>query len=277
VVHCFNCGWKGNVYSLLESVSPSLYNSYKNERRAVSLDLLKPKEYKPQEEIKIDVSFFDSVRELPKNLFDLPDVFKQIEHGDPYYEYLKGRGMSDDKISMFLKSEGDIVYNNQRVQLNGYIVLPLRCLDKVYGFQVRSIKDKKFYTFIPEENHGYKVWNWFNIDVNKPVYVFESYFDALSSGLDNIVAQLGATLSEDRLKEVKEAIFVLDNQHIDPTAKAESIKYAKRGHKVMVWPKGIIYKDFNDMLKKGAEVSKIANFIQKNIDQGLTAEIKLRL
>lgn len=277
VVHCFNCGWKGNMYSLLETVSPTLYNSYKNERRSTSLDLLKPKEQEVRQDFKVDVSFFDNLRELPPALFELPTQFEYITKGDEFYEYIKSRGLTDEQINMFRKCNTDIVYNNQRVALVGYIILPLWCNDKVYGFQARSIKDKKFYTFIPEENHGYKVWNWFNVDVTQPVYVFESYFDALSSGLTNIVAQLGATLSEDRLKEVKEVIFVLDNQFVDPTARTESIKYAKRGHKVMIWPKGIKYKDFNDMLKKGADVIKIASFIKKHIEQGLTAEVKLKI
>lgn len=278
VVHCFNCGWKGNMYSFLETVSPHLYTAYKNEKRATSFNDLvsfnEPQEPK-EDDYVIDVSFFDNLREEPTKLFDVPPQFKEIEKGDPFYNYLVSRKMNDEQIKMFLKCNDDIVYNNERVSLKGYIILPLWCKNKLYGFQARSITNKQFYTFVPEENSGFKVWNWYNVDPLKPIYVFESYFDALSSGLDNIVAQLGATLSVDRMAEADDFVFVLDNQWIDSTARTESLKYAKDDHRVMIWPKGIQYKDFNEILKKGGTREKIASFINKNIDEGLTAVIKL--
>jgi len=280
VIHCFNCNWKGNMYTFLETVNPHLYNSYKNEKRATSLNNLvrtqQPKEEEPLPDI--DVSFFDSVRQSPPKVFDLPEQFKVIEQDDEFYKYLMSRCMTPKQINMFRKCDGIITYNGQNIALEGYIILPLWYNDKVYGFQARSIKDKMFYTFVPEENHGYKVWNWFNVNVDETIYVFESYFDALSSGLDNVVAQLGATLSEDRLNEVNDIVFVLDNQRVDPTAKVESIKYAKKGHKVMIWPPNKIkFKDFNEILKSGGTREKISEFIKRNIDEGLTAEVKLKV
>jgi hypothetical protein len=281
-VHCFNCGWMGNMFSLLETVSPSLYNAYKNERRGQSFsDLIKTKEPEKEKEIevKIDVSVFDNLRESPYELFDLPPQFKEIEVGDEYYDYLKSRKMTDDIISMFRKCNDKIVYQGNEMLLEKYLIIPLWCGNKVYGYQARSIRDKQFYTFIPDENSGYKVWNWFKLDMNKTIYVFESYFDALSSGLDNVCAQLGATLSVDRIKEGKENIvFVLDNQRVDPTAKTETIKYIKQGHRVMVWPnKNIKFKDFNEILKSGGNRERISHFIKTNIDDGITAEISLKV
>lgn len=282
-IHCFNCGWSGNMFSMLELISPSLYDSYKNERRSESLNdlqsLYTKKEDNEEDNLPdINVDFFDKVRVKPCNLFDVPTQFKEIVYNDDYYNYLVGRKMTDEYIKLFMRCEGMIDYNGQKVDLNGYIILPLWCGDKLYGFQARHLVNKQFYTFIPEENSGFKIWNWFNVDVEQPVYVFESYFDAMSSGLTNIIAQLGATLSEDRLDELDEPVFVLDNQRIDPTANTESIKYIRRGYKVMVWPKkGIRYKDFNEILKNGGTTEKISKFILSNIDDGITAELALTM
>lgn len=284
-IHCFNCGWSGNMFSFLELVSPGLYNSYKNEKRSDSFNQLQTYESSTKVEIdtddiikNINVSFFDNLRTKPPKLFDLPNEFKEIEVGDEFYNYLIERKMTPDIIKKFRKCEGSIVYNNQPVELKKYIVLPLWCGSQVYGFQVRHIQHKQFYTFIPEENEGYKVWNWFDVNMDEDLYIFESYFDALSSGLTNITAQLGATLSEDRLKEAKKPIFVLDNQRVDPTAREESLKYVRRGYKVMVWPnKNIKYKDFNEILKKGGTREQISKFITNNLDEGLTAELSLMM
>ena len=282
-VHCFNCGWKGNMFSLLELISPSLYNSYKNEKRSDSFNALSNshKEVKSiEDDIVINLDCFDSLRARPPKLFDLPSEFKDIEVGDDFYNYLKSRKMTDEIIQLFKKCNSSITYNGQLVELNNYIILPLWCDKQVYGFQARHISHKQFYTFIPEENSGYKVWNWFDVYIDEDLYIFESYFDALSSGLPlkNIVAQLGATLSVERLKESKKPIFVLDNQRIDPTARVESLKYIRMGYKVMVWPnKNIKYKDFNDILKNGGNLEKISNFIKSNIDDGITAEISLMM
>ena len=279
IIHCFNCHWTGSMYKFIEHISPGLLQSYKSEKRSESFNSLLNSNKKEEivEDFKIDVSFFDDVRELPPKLFDLPLEFKQIEVGDDFYNYLKSRCMSDEQINLFRKCESSVVYNNEAVPLVGYIILPLWCNNKVYGFQARSIKEKKFYTFIPEENHGYKVWNWFDINVSEPVYIFESYFDALSSGIKNSTAQLGANLSEDRLNEIEEAIFALDNQRVDKTAKEESIKYLKRGFKVMIWPKGINHKDFNSILQLSKDSTKISKFIKKNVSEGLSAIVSLTL
>ena len=291
-VHCFNCGWKGNMYKFLEEVSPYLYSSYKNEKRSTSLNkLYERREYKPSIAEQPDamniishedcqVTEHDLLNEfnlaLPPVLYDVPPNFNEIEENDIYWDYLKGRGMSKE-IHLFKKCSDSIVYNDNEISLDGYVILPLMCYDKMYGFQIRSVEGKSFYSFIPEQNAGFKVWNWFNVDHSQPVYIFESYFDALSSGLINVTAQLGASLNEDRIKETKDPIFVLDNQNVDPTAKKVLLQQVKLGHKVMIWPKGIEPKDFNDILRKGAERIKISLFITNNIHQGMKAELKLKL
>ena len=100
----------------------------------------------------------------------------------------------------------------------------------------------------------------------------------MSSGLENVVAQLGANLGEDRINELKEPIFCLDNFRVDEKAQEESLKYAQKGYKVFIWPKGSErFKDTNDLRKINVPYEKIANMINSNIFSGLPAQMRLKL
>jgi hypothetical protein len=158
------------------------------------------------------------------------------------------------------------------------IIVPFVLGDKWYGFQARSIKEKKFLVILPEENQGFKVWNFFNVDLTKPVYVFESIYDAYSSGKENVIAQAGATLSDSVLKLIK-PIFCLDNQFQDDTANKESMKYIDKGFNVFVWDNRIKEKDFNSLLVKVGlnNKNKISKLIDNRVYKGLRGTVSLRL
>ena len=104
--------------------------------------------------------------------------------------------MFDDDLNPFSRCH-DVICQNVikdfsnacRFPINDYLVIPLYCNNKMYGFYSRSMNEHKFYTYIPDKNTGFKVWNLYNIDTTKPVYVFEGIFDALSAyqcGLTNV-------------------------------------------------------------------------------------------
>ena len=38
-----------------------------------------------------------------------------------------------------------------------------------------------------DKNIGYKIWDWFNANKEKEVFVFEAIFDAVSSNLKNVI------------------------------------------------------------------------------------------
>jgi len=93
---------------------------------------------------------------------------------------------------------------------------------KWYGFQALGYKEKRFFVYLLNGNSSWKVENWDNIDLNEDVYIFESIYDRLSSGIKNSIAILGASLHENRLKELKKPIFCFDNFHIDKKALTET-------------------------------------------------------
>ena len=120
---------------------------------------------------------------------------------------------------------------------------------------------------------GEKVWNLSFIDKTQPVYVFESIFDAVSSGLDNVVALLG--IAKNSSLDGLDLVYCLDNQKVDKTSFETSRKLAKENQKIMVWDDDH-FKDFNEVLVYfNGDKTIIQNMILKNVYKGLEAYVRL--
>ena len=202
----------------------------------------------------------------------LKSALKPIE-GSPAEQYLKSRGfeISDSKnLGQWFWCPTDLKIGDQLFKTSKSIVIPLYWQNNIYGFYSRHLTEKIFYSYINPSAQGFKVWNWFNIDKTKPVYIFEGIFDALSaikSGLTNSVACMQATLPEDRISELAEPVFCLDNDRIG----LKNILKLCRNYKVCVFDNP--YKDCNEMLLAGLDVK---SEIDNHIETGIKAEIKIR-
>lgn len=331
IVHCFNCGFKNNMYSFLQqpAVNPTLYEQYVKEKRELNFNALKTKAKEKNEfsEAVVDIGFtynpsnpsnpttstgtgeaniegpsepesktnsektqpsensngpilFEG-KEIPPKVFILPREFVTAGSNAEALDYLTNRRVNSD--GLFYSTDW-LEFEGKRMPLKDSIIIPLWVSEPdgiCYGFQARSIREKFFYTFIPEENTGWKVWNWFGIERDKPVFVFESVFDALSSGLpsNRISAALGADLSPERELEVKEAIMCYDNQRCDHTAYTKSIELLNKQKRVFIWPTEIKEKDSNSWLKNHPESSskEFASIILNNLHNDMKGIMRLKL
>jgi hypothetical protein len=230
----------------------------------------------PQKKITEQIEQNEQNKHLP-NLVPEPKGFSDFS--EDVLEYLALRGIAPREDWLYSPKNNRIVFEGATILLSEYIIIPLTYKNKWYGFQALGWKQKRFFIYLAEGNTSWKVWNYFNIDKNKPVYIFESIYDAISSGLDNVISQLGATISKDRLDELDDPVFCLDNFRVDERAKEESEKYASEGYKVFMWPKEMPnnIKDFNDLLKKQVPLEKIKNLITSNIEEGISAAIKIKM
>lgn len=123
-----------------------------------------------------------------------------------------------------------------------------------------------------DRNIGYKLWNWFNVKKDEPVYIFEGIFDAIAGGLKNSIALMGAKLPDARLKELSKPVFVLDN---DRTGLLNGISYSRKGCDIYVQPNTYPEKDMNELLLKNPDLN-IPGFIQENVFKGISAEVRLK-
>jgi len=266
LINCFNSGCaceNKTIYSFLRDFYPHLLPAYKKETFGDKINNLK------QNQSLGDMVSMDAVlkpKTEPKpDLYDLSMFFNPLTQ--PYIDYLENRGITPGK--WFIGKEnikiGEIVYN-----IKDYLIIPLVCDGKHYGFYSRSIDKKDFITFV--STVGFKVWNWFNVNKKEPVYIFEAIFDGISTGYTNIIANLGAKIPQDRLDQLREPIFCLDN---DKTGIEMSIGYANQGHKVFVMPNVFLEKDFNE-LKLNHPTLDIKKLIAENTFTGISATTRLK-
>lgn len=275
-INCFNEGCAAqnkNVYSFLRDLFPELLPAYKKETFNDTISDIKESRNKDSEwslkDLLSDLAKTEPVEEVcPVLTQDLSMYFDDIS-GTPGVNYLLNRNIIYDE------SFGKWYFGKQNLEISGTfynlvsnVIVPLYYKDEMYGFYSRSIDKKDFVTYMNDVNVGYKVWNWFNVNKSEPVYIFEGIFDAISSGEKNIIALLGARLPDDRLKELNNPVFCLDN---DRTGINNMIKYAKMGYTVYVQPNDLHEKDMNELVLSHGSVN-----IKDNLYTGLSAITRLK-
>ena len=267
LVHCYNCGWHSNLPNFLKVVNKDFYEDFRRRKKFSSFNKLKRIKKLNNNEVK-------NINE-PSLFLD----FKKLgftQNVKPLLEYLEKRNLKEFSY-LFYYSKDNIFFEDKTLPLKNCLIIPLFFKNKIYGFQARNLDTKFFYTFLPQENSGFKVWNFFNIEKNKPIFIFESVFDALSSGLPlkNIVAGLGADVPTNLVEQLKHPIFCLDNPFKDKKAREKYLQLIDDFHCV-IWGRGKEEKDFNELLNKYNK-SEIKEYIIKNVKKGLKAKIILEL
>ena len=272
-VNCFNgdCAAHNKTpYSFLRDFYPALLGQYKRENFGNTMerlangetDVLKKFE-KPKEEKKD-----------PVLVQDLSTFFTPILDKPEALEYVRSRGFTYDpeRYGEWFYGHQDLKIGDILYKTSNSLVIPLYYKDQMYGFYSRNIVEKVFYTYMHDTNIGFKIWNWFNIDKNQPVFIYEGIFDALAGGFPNSIASMGAKIPDERLKELKHPVFVLDN---DKTGFVNSINYAKQGHSVYVQPDTYPEKDMNSLMQEHPDINCV-DLIQENIFSGISAEVRLK-
>jgi len=272
MVHCYNCDYHYGLESFLDLINKDLVQRYKTEKFSEIKNIFqkgKPKEIKKVSEktIKIDE---------PYTKYKLDD-FKFLKKSLKVKEYLKSRNLSEFS-ELFLYADKNIEINNKFLPISDSIITPLFCKDEryVYGFQARKLSEKRFYNFIPDENSGFKIWNLNNVKKDEPLFIFESVFDALSSGLKigNISAILGSDLDLKRFN-FKYPIYALDNQWVDNTSMKKTKKLLQTDYCV-VWDKKFKVKDYNELLKL-INKDSVRKLLISGVEKGLSGIVKLSL
>ena len=294
LINCFNCGAHHNVYNFIKNYGPDLLDSYKRETFNTTIDNLRKQDdlldsivLKTPNKIETQEDSWDSI--VPEKQIaevithDLTSYFKPITESQEALDYLKGRGINYSEVQKtvgnFYTSSTDLKIGELTYKIKDSVIIPLYYNKVMYGFYSRKIHEKFFSTYNPDINIGYKIAFWFNIDKSKPVYIFESVFCALSaiqSGLTNSIALMSAKIPPERLAELKEPIFVLDN---DKTGILNAIEYSSESKaKIFIYPDYINeagIKDINELyLRSGG--SSLKETIDSNLYQGLSAAVRLK-
>lgn len=298
LIHCFNGDCELNtqksLYNFLKIYKQDLLFSYKNEKFKNNIN------YNFQiEESKIDENMssnwtqnFLIQKEQPFNQkeqkssisnnldnFKVYDVPKQLQKGNSIEidKFLILRRLSLDLIKNF----GDYYYANDNLLINGtfypikgFLVLPFWYGEygkKMYGFNARSLKEKKFINATLNKNYG--IWNFFNVDLNSPVFIFEAILDALSFNkmypkLTNIIALNTAHIDLNVLKLIKQPVFCLDNDKVGIQKMIDYTNITPNAN-FLIYDENLKYKDFNEALQNN-------DIIKLKFEKGFKAKLLLK-
>ena len=264
-IHCFNCGFSSSAYNYFKEFHSEYFSQYKKELGANKISSLKD----------VDLSEFaeNEHKAEPISLEAFKSNFNPLSSAS--IEYLKSRNFSSKDIEKMIVLEGNGVVElfGKKVNLNGFIVIPLINEDNlVFGYQARNIKEKKFLTIILKDFP--KLWGLNSIKNTNQLYIFESIFDAVSSGFDSTLAVLGITSAKNILENYKEATVFFDNQYVDEASHKTCLELAKEGYKIVIWDKNVKAKDVNELLNflTKDEIQRIA---RTETYEALKAYIKL--
>lgn len=255
---CHNCGISLSFNNFLKEVDPSLHKEFTIEKYKGGFTGKNFVTNTPDFEIKRPV--FNEKVNLPK-----------ASTNNIANQYLLQRKLNPEKYyyaSNFSKWVNEITYE-PNLKSEPRIVIPLFYNKKLIGVQGRALtkSDVKYIT-VMFDKHSPKIYNYDNVDKEKPVYVLEGPFDA--SFIKNSIAMCGADLDLKSLN-IHYPVYVYDNEPRNQEIHARMSKVIQQGYSIVIWPDTIKEKDVNDAVLAGHNVQEI---LSQNIYKNLEANLK---
>lgn len=280
LVHCFNGDCNLNTQTslgnFLKIYNPELYFNYKQEKFKNILYEKKEPEFNFDYKMNIKDIKDIKTKDMPQENIEIKtfDILNFLSNKDadlnPITNYLINRGFNADSLKMlnYYVGKTNFTFNGRYFKIKDYLVIPFIFNNKVYGFYSRSIIEKNFINF--SANPSLNIWNLFNVDLEKPVLIFEAILDAVSFSqiynFKNVVALNTNNISSEVLKLIKKPVFCFDNDNAGITKMIDYTKFENA--KFLIYP-DIKYKDFNEML--------LNNFkMDLKFEKGLKAKIELK-
>ncbi len=280
LVYCYNSGCDLNdsahiLRNFLDIINSPYLSAYKRETMGNQVDRLKEEKSLQSilEMVKNKTGQTNQEEQNPKKEIPLHKLFTKAKDVPECVKYLKDREI-EVQDDWFFSRDKYFEYNNKRVYLENYLLIPIYDEEKRYrGFYSRCIDKKDFSTFLLDGTE--KIWRE-NPSVI-PDIITEGIFDGISSGFTNPAAMLSAGISEEYRKTlpigINGPIFALDN---DETGNRKAQEYAQKGFRIFVWP-DIPYKDFNELRQSGMKEDKIKQMIEDGTHLGINAIVRLKM
>lgn len=260
---CHNCGASMSFNNFLKKLDPVLYKQYQMEKFKEGHAGKNFPTSAPKLEFKAPTFKKKTKIRLPK-----------ASMNEEAKAYLEKRKLDPDKFyytSSFKKWANTLTkaFDNTKYD-DARIVIPLYTKDgDLFGFQGRALGPSKvkYITIMLDDEHP-KVYGMDSVDTDKTVYVVEGPFD--STFINNGIAMCGADVDLHSL-QIKDLVYVYDNEPRNKEICSRIEKMIKRGEKVVIFPTRVQQKDLNDMVLAGIDVNSV---LESNTYQSLTATIK---
>ena len=276
-IHCKNCHRSWNTTQWIIEVSGKSFHDIKSES----------KEY---EYISIDYLQTDTTPTIVNNS-TLP--LDSINLNDPkQLEFYKDNLILQQCVTFMLKRRLTKAINSPKafyLSLKDFIHKNRLCIpftndsNDIEFYQTRSfldIKDDPLPKYLGKVGGSKTLFGADRISEDLDyIFIFEGPIDAMF--VNNGVAIGGVDITSEQRVSLNrypfhEKIWVLDNQHIDNTAKEVSHRLLDAGERIFIWPKLTNVKDINDIcvLKKLNELP--TKFIVENSLSGIQGKFKMK-
>jgi hypothetical protein len=273
VYKCHNCGFACNLYSVLESVSPSLCKEY-------AFEVFKEKNpepiVKPKEEKRVCV------------FTDLGTRLDLLNADHKAVKYVQSRQIPKDKYSSFYYSSdfSKIMRDFDRDgSKEARLVIPFydemgsligvqgRVLEMEVDAKNRKENERIRYITLKKEGQERLWYGLEKVNPRETVYVTEGPIDSMF--IPNAVAMQGAAWLEELPSKIANSnvVFIFDNEPRNAEISMILAKYIEAGRNVVIWPEEINKKDINDMILAYGQALTL-KLIINNVYSGLKAKMK---
>jgi hypothetical protein len=263
VYKCHNCGFSCNLYSVLETVSPTLCKEY-------SFEVYREKN--PNAEKKPEPKKHNPVfSELGTRLDLLNPEHKAVK-------YVESRKIPKEKYSNFYYTAdfGKIMRSfDKEGKAEERLVIPFYDeTGNLIGVQGRAFTENAIRYITLKQEGCERLWyNLDKVDPRSTVYVTEGPIDSMF--IPNGISMQGAGWLSELPEKIKNSklVFIFDNEPRNKEIVEVLAKYVEAGKEVVIWPEEINKKDINDMVVAYG-TSLTLKLIINNIYSGLKAKMK---
>lgn len=207
-IYCFSCGYQGSIVKNSEEI---FGNPFSKITQSLGLDFSSQKKFEKKvytRRVKPDV--------------DIQATLIPVFQNKQAMDYVKSRNISDDFIRFFdcfYMQEGTIITNKEESKWYKRLCIPVYDAKKnIISLEGRDItRQARAKVLYPKgANLRYHLFNWENIDKEKPVYICEGIM-GLSTiwQIDrNVISTYGKELTDEQkamIKQLHKIIIVPDN------------------------------------------------------------------
>jgi hypothetical protein len=284
--HCFNCSASMPFGLLLKELDPFIHKQYTLEWfKENSGHIERPKkELEPDFRVDIEKTLSEAVSE---SYLDSTVMVMSLDDSHPAKKYLISRCLPSKFLSMFHYTDTFFKWSSTHtdkfhvVEGNGAkdhprIIMPWYNKDGyMFAYQARSLngEEPKYYTIVLNDSFP-RFFGMERVDFKKKIYCVEGPIDSLFLPNAIAVGSSALTTFDDNLKNV---VYCFDNESRNSDIVKLIGRAIKGGKKVFIPPDTYRFKDLNEAVQGGMEVSELQKMIDKNTFVGPAALIRFNM
>lgn len=284
-VKCHKCGVSVTLGNLINHLDSNLYKEFVLENYK---DSGAPRTPHKAPEIAIPDIFRTTTSIVPKEapinaMLDSLKRLDQLSEEHPAVKYVRKRHIPKDKwhllyfCTRFNKYVNSLIPRkiSDEVPEHPRLIIPyFNARGECFALQGRAFgkEDPKYITIKLKDNEE-KIFGLERLDLSKKVYIVEGPIDSLF--IPNAIAVSGSSFNSPSFKSLAaKSTIVYDNEPRSPTLTKLIKTTIGQGYSVCLWPETADFKDINEAVQEGYDVSELVEMIDYNTYSGIQASLR---